>query len=81
MESNVLAQDGVLKFSALLYLTDALVKQEYESCAELIAVAKQLGAEQSEINDVLALHIRGDKPARPNGAKQTANRLQVLKEE
>ncbi len=82
MEANAILADEVLKASALLYFKDALVKQEYESCAELIGTAKQFGAAQGEINDVIAAHLQGDKAKRPDEASQSGkNRLRALKEE
>jgi hypothetical protein len=71
--------DEIFKVTALLYFKDALVKQEFESCKELVDIAKQYGAEQSEIDEVVTGFLRGDKTA----GKQ-ANRiknLQLLKEE
>ena len=51
-------KDELLKATALLYLKDALVKQEYESCAELLGSARNFGAEQGEIDEVIALSLR-----------------------
>ncbi len=70
MEGNAILEDEVLKVSALLYFKEALVRQEYETCAELAAAAKEHGAEQSEINEVIAAYLQ-----RP------VNRLRALKEE
>ena len=70
MEGNAILEDEVLKVSALLYFKEALVRQEYETCAELAAAAKEHGAEQSEINGVIAAYLQ-----RP------VNRLRALKEE
>ena len=73
MEGNAILEDEVLKATALLYFKDALVKQEYETCAELAAVAREHGAAQSEINEVIAMYLRG--------SKRPINRLRALTKE
>ena len=73
--------EEVLKVSALLYFKEALGRQEYESCAELAAAARQLGAQQGEIDAAIAAHLRGDQANAPNESKQPVNRLRALKEE
>ena len=84
MEGNAILEDlpgrqagEVLKATALLYFKDALVKQEYETCAQLAAAAREHGAAQSEINEVIAMYLRGGK-AQGAGAKQPVNRLRAL---
>jgi len=42
-----------VKLTALLYLKEALVKQRYELCPEIIAVAREFGAASFEIQDLL----------------------------
>lgn len=42
-----------IKLTALLYLKEALLKQQYELCPELISVAKEFGAASFEIQDLL----------------------------
>ena len=42
-----------IKLTALLYLRDALKKEQYEKCAELISVAREFGAHPHEIRDLL----------------------------
>jgi hypothetical protein len=42
-----------VKLTALLYLKEALLKQQYEICPELIAVAKEFGAAEAEIRALL----------------------------
>ena len=42
-----------LKMTALIYLRDALLNERYELCADIIAAAKDLGAEDAEIRDIL----------------------------
>lgn len=48
-----------LKFSALLYLKEALLEERYEECEEIIEAALELGANSVEIQNVLEV------PARP----------------
>ena len=42
-----------VKLTALLYLKEALLRERYENCAEIIAVAKEFGAAIYEIQDLL----------------------------
>ena len=42
-----------VKLTALLYLKEALRKERYESCPEIIAVAKEFGAAPFEVQDLL----------------------------
>ena len=42
-----------VKLTALLYLREALLKQRYEVCHEFIAVAKEFGAKEREIVELL----------------------------
>ena len=42
-----------IKLTALLYLKEALLKQQYEVCPEIVAVAKEFGAAEFEIQDLL----------------------------
>ena len=42
-----------VKLTALLYLREALQRQRYEICSELIAVAKEFGAKDREIEELL----------------------------
>ena len=42
-----------IKFTALLYLRDALRREQYEKCAEIISVAEEFGAKPFEIRDLL----------------------------
>ena len=41
------------KLTALLYLKEALLKERYEECAQTIAVAREFGAADFEIQDLL----------------------------
>ena len=42
-----------VKLTALLYLKEALVRQQYENCRDIIAVAKEFGAADVEVQDLL----------------------------
>lgn len=42
-----------VKLTALLYLKEALLKQRYEQCAQFIAVAKEFGAQEREVEELL----------------------------
>ena len=42
-----------IKLTALLYLKEALLKQEYELCPEIIPIAREFGAASFEIQDLL----------------------------
>ena len=70
MKGNATLENEVLKASALLYFREALVKQEYETCAELAAAARELDAQQGEISEVIAAYLQ--KPV---------NRLRALTKE
>ncbi len=52
--ANGLTMDAMLKKTALSYLCDALEKQLYEDCADLIESAKGFGASQAEVSFVIA---------------------------
>jgi hypothetical protein len=71
MENNVLINQGqafgsdqILKLTALLYLKEALVAQEYESCQELVDTAKNLGIDQGDISAVITDYLNADNPGR-----------------
>ena len=38
-----------VKFSALAALKEALLREQYEECTEIIAIAKEFGAREQEI--------------------------------
>ena len=46
-------KNEILKITSLIYFKEALEQQRYEECLELIQIAKQFGAIQEEINDVI----------------------------
>jgi hypothetical protein len=78
---EVLTSNDVLKLTALLYFKEALQKQEFESCAELVAAASKFGASKEEISEVIALYLKGEKPGGQTGSQtQTKNRVRSLKE-
>ena len=71
MKNNVLANQGqalgsdqILQVTALLYLQEALIVQEYESCQELIDTAKNLGVDPGDISAAIADYLNADNPGR-----------------
>lgn len=42
-----------VKLTALLYLKEALSRENYEICSEVIATAKEFGAADFEVQDLL----------------------------
>lgn len=42
-----------VKFTALLYLKEALLSESYEGCAEFIEIAKEFGAQDFEVQYIL----------------------------
>ena len=42
-----------VKLTALLYLKEALRKERYEECSESIRVAKEFGAQDREVEELL----------------------------
>lgn len=42
-----------IKLTALLYLKEALRNQKYEICPDLVSVAREFGAAEFEIQDIL----------------------------
>ncbi len=42
-----------VKLTALLYLREALRAERYEECAQFIAVAKEFGAKDREVEELL----------------------------
>jgi hypothetical protein len=68
-QGRAIGPDQILKVTALLYLKEALIAQEYESCPELIDSAKGLGAAQSDINAVIADYLDADYPYKQKGGR------------
>lgn len=56
--------DEILKTTTLIYFKEALDKQEYELCPELIKTAKGFGAKESEIRQVITLYLKELKGGR-----------------
>lgn len=69
-KNKPIVRDEVLKATALLYFKDALFRERYEDCAELIRAAKGFGAEQAEISEVIAESNRGIRAVRAYEAKE-----------
>ncbi len=56
-EGQAAGSDAILKATALLYFKEALLKQEYEDCGELVEIARKFGANTSEIQAVIAAYL------------------------
>ena len=63
-QGQALGSDQILKLTALLYLKEALIAQEYESCQELIDTAKDLGVSPGDVSAVIADYLNADNPGR-----------------
>ena len=48
-----LVKRNPVKLTALLYLREALFRERYEECPQFIEVAKEFGAMESEIEELL----------------------------
>ena len=59
-----------LKITSLLYLKEALQKEQYEDCAGLIEKAKEFGARTDDVNQIIGSHIRQLKTGRQNEVNQ-----------
>ena len=42
-----------VKLTALFYLKEALLREQYEKCSDIIAVANEFGAQLFEVQDLL----------------------------
>ena len=42
-----------VKLTALLYLKEALIKERYEQCPQFIALAREFGAQNPEIDELI----------------------------
>ncbi len=69
--------DGVLKQSALIYFQQALKKQEFEACSELVALAREFGAETADIQAIITSYLGGAKPGGRNQVNQAKYRLSL----
>ena len=74
-EDQAPALGQILKVTALLYLKEALVNQEYESCPQLIDTAKKLGVSSSDISGEIAAYLRGYKAGGQNEANPQTSRF------
>ena len=50
---ELIYQDHPIKVTALVYLTEALERERYEECEELIQIASEFGASASRINEAI----------------------------
>ena len=66
-QGQALGSNQILKVTTLLYLKEALVTQEYESCQELIDTAKNLGVSPGDISAVIADYLNANNPGRQKG--------------
>ena len=69
-QEEVFGADQLVKVTALLYLKEALVNQEYETCPDLVESAKKLGVDPGEISALIKGHLETDVRLKPK-----ANRL------
>ena len=60
--------DESRKAVTLIYFEEALYKEEYEECAQLVQAAKRFGAQQSEIVKVIAKYLGNEKRPKRNEA-------------
>jgi len=75
IEEQALGTDQLLKLTALVYLKEALIAQEYEKCQELVGTARKLGIDTGDITAVIADYLNAGNPVRQKG-----NRIRTLKE-
>ncbi len=61
LQEEVLGSDQILQVTALLYLKEALVNQQFESCPEIIDSAKKFGVSQEDVSAVIKDYLN---PAR-----------------
>ena len=73
IQEEAFGSDQLLKLTALVYLKEALIAQEYETCQELIDTAKKLGIGPGDISAVIADHLNAGDPGR-----QKASRLRFI---
>ena len=52
-EKRILKSAHPVKLTALLYLKEALFREQYEKCSEIVTLAKEFGAADFEIRDLL----------------------------
>ena len=74
--------DDARKAITLLYFEEALYKERYEECGQLVQTAKRFGAEQEEISQIIAKHLKSAKRGfakrqRNEAEEQTPGRRRV----
>ncbi len=52
-QKRAVVSKNPVKLTALLYLKEALLKEQYEECKGIVRIAKQFGAADFEIQDLL----------------------------
>ncbi len=57
LENPLIASDHMLKVTALFYFQEALHKEQYEDCVELLRAARQYGARKQEIRKIIAAYV------------------------
>ena len=50
---GVISKTHPVKLTALIYLKQSLMKEDYEVCADIIAIAKEFGARDFEVQNLL----------------------------
>ncbi len=60
-DNGLYTGDQALRVTALSYLKEALIKERYEQCAELIAEAKRFGATTRDVKVTIARAVRNLK--------------------
>jgi hypothetical protein len=78
-QSQTPATNEILKSTALLYLEEALFKEQYEDCDELIQSAKGFGAQLYEIKAVIFGFLNKGKGGLQNEASRNAYGFPRLK--
>jgi hypothetical protein len=69
--------ERVLKQSALIYFKQALKKQQFEACRELVTLAREFGADSAEVQLVITSYLTGDKPGGRNQVNKAKYRLSL----
>jgi len=49
----LIVEKDPIKLTALLYFRESLIKEQYETSAELAQLARELGAQEMEIQELL----------------------------
>ena len=71
-QNQATSSDTILKSTALLYLEEALFKEQFEDCDELIQTAKGFGAQLYEIKAVIFGYLNKGKGSLRNEATRNA---------